>query len=209
MRLRRGALRSAFEPMSKPNPSVDGYIRKNKPWEKELSALRELLLRTELVEEVKWRTPCYSLNGANVMMIGAFKEGCVLSFLKGALVKDPKGLLVKPGENTQAARVMRFSDAAAIAKLEKTIVNYIDQAIQIEKAGLKVQFKKVSEFAMPEEFKEKLKANPKLKAAFESLTPGRQRGYLLHFGGAKQSQTRAARVDKHTPRILAGKGLDD
>jgi uncharacterized protein YdeI (YjbR/CyaY-like superfamily) len=195
--------------MSKTNPAVDGYIRKNKQWQQELSKLRKIILDSGLTEDVKWRVPVYTLDNKNVVFLGSFKDNCVISFIKGALLKDPKKILVAPGENTQSARVVRFTNIEQIAKLEPTLKAYIQEAIKAEKAGLKVRFKKVSEFTIPEELQAKFDAKPALKTAFAALTPGRQRAYILHFSAAKQSTTRAARVEKCMPRILAGKGLDD
>jgi uncharacterized protein YdeI (YjbR/CyaY-like superfamily) len=158
---------------------------------------------------VKWRVPCYTREGRNVIFIGRFKESCVLSFVKGVLLKDPKRILIQQTENSQSVRIIRFTDVQQIVKLEPVLKAYIKEAIEVEKAGLKVKLKKVSEFKVPEELQTKLDELPALKAAFGALTPGRQRAYLLHFSGAKQSTTRASRVDKCTPRILKGKGLDD
>jgi len=191
------------------NPQVDGYVRKNKKWQKELQKLRTILLDSPLKEEVKWRVPCYTFEDSNVVILGAFKESCVLSFVKGALLKDPKGILTLPGENTQSARVIRFTDVDQINELEPAIKAYIDEAIEVEKAGLKVTFKKPSEFKIPQEFQTKLDEMPGLKKAFAALTPGRQRAYLMHISAAKQSKTRTSRVEKCIPRILKGKGLDD
>jgi uncharacterized protein YdeI (YjbR/CyaY-like superfamily) len=195
--------------MNKASPKVDGFLRKSKQWQEELQALRQILLDSPLSEEVKWRVPCYTFEGSNVVILGRFKESSVLSFVKGALLKDPKKILVKPGENTQSARVVRFTDVREIAKLEPVLRAYIREAIELEKSGAKVTFKKITEFAIPVEFQSKLDAMPALKTAFDALTPGRQRGYLLHFSAAKQSQTRASRVEKCVKRILGGKGLDD
>jgi len=195
--------------MSNITLQVDGYIRKNKAWQKELQMLREIVLECGLVEAVKWRTPCYTFDEHNVAFIGAFKESCVLSFLKGALLKDAQALLEKPGANTQAARVIRLKDAEQIKALTPVLKAYVLEAIEIEKSGLKVEFKKTSDFAFPEEFQKKLDEDAKFKAAFEALTPGRQRGYLLYFSGAKQSKTRESRVEKYRAKILDGKGMDD
>lgn len=195
--------------MSKTNPSVDGYIRKNKEWQAELSALRAILLDSELVEEVKWRVPCYTFQGANVAFIGPMKQSCVLSFVKGALLKDAKKILIQQTENSQSVRVIRFKNVEEIAKLEPVLKAYVDEAIAVEKAGLKVAFKKTSEFKVPEELTAKLVESPDLSAAFDALTPGRQRGYLLYFSGAKQSKTRVARIEKYAQHILNGKGIDD
>jgi uncharacterized protein YdeI (YjbR/CyaY-like superfamily) len=195
--------------MSKLNPKVDGYLRKNKEWQEELGALRKIILECPLVEDIKWRTPCYTIDDKNVVMIGAFKEACVLSFIKGALLKDPARILVQPGENTQSARTVRFTNVAEILKMKSILKDYIEEAIKAEKAGLKVAFKKITEHKVPQELQERLDKEPALKTAFRALTPGRQRAYLIHFSSAKQSKTRAARVEKCVPRILKGKGLDD
>lgn len=195
--------------MPKTLPAVDGYIRKNKQWSAELQALRELILAAGLTETVKWRTPCYTFEDKNVMFIGAFKDHVLFSFLKGVLFKDPKKLLEQPGENTQAARVLRLRSMDQIKQLTPTLKAYIKEAIEVEKSGVKPVMKTTEEFDFPKEFTAALNDNTALKQAFESLTPGRQRGYLLYFNGAKQSKTRTARVEKVTPRILDGKGLDD
>jgi uncharacterized protein YdeI (YjbR/CyaY-like superfamily) len=195
--------------MNKMNPKVDGYLRKNKRWQEELQTLRTIILGSPLTEEVKWRVPVYTFQGRNVVFLGALKESCVLSFMKGALLTDAKRLLVKPGENTQAVRVIRFTNAQQIRKIESTLKAYIREAIALEKAGRKVTLKKIAEFAIPVELQNKLDEMPALKAAFSALTPGRQRAYLLHFSAAKQSKTRASRVEKCVPQILDGKGLDD
>jgi len=196
--------------MTKPNPKVDGYIRKHKQWHNELTELRRIILDRGLSEEIKWRVPVYTSEGdRNVVFLGAFKESAVLSFVKGALLRDPEKILLKPGENTQSARVIRFTDAAQIIELEPVLKVYIDEAIGVEKAGLKVKFKKPGEHRIPPEFAKKLAELPALKKAFAALTPGRQRAYLMHFSAAKQSKTREARVEKWLPRILKGMGLDD
>ncbi|MBI1368894.1 MAG: hypothetical protein GC162_09610 [Planctomycetes bacterium] len=195
--------------MNKTNPSVDGYLRKNKKWSAELAKLRAIVLDTPLIEEVKWRVPCYTDHGRNIAFLGAFKDCCTLSFVKGVLLKDPKHILELPGPDTQSARVIRFDHLDRIVKLAPVLKAYLLEAIEIEKSGQKVQMKKTADFAVPEELQAKLDENPALKKAFAALTPGRQRGYLLYFAGAKQSKTRSARVDKHTPRILEGKGMLD
>jgi uncharacterized protein YdeI (YjbR/CyaY-like superfamily) len=195
--------------MNKTNPKVDGYLRKSKEWQEELQKLRTIILDCQLTEEVKWRVPCYTFQGSNVLFIGRFKESCVLSFVKGALLKDAKGILIQQTENSQSVRVIRFTNVQQIAKLEPVLKAYINEAIEVEKAGLKVNFKKPSEFKIPEEFRAKLDEAPALKKAFAALTPGRQRAYLLHFSGAKQSKTRASRVEKWRQHILNGKGIDD
>ena len=178
-------------------------------WQAELAALRALVLASGLAEECKWGVPCYTFEGGNVVIIHSFKEYCGLLFFKGALLKDPKGILIQQTENVQAARQLRFTDVRDIVKLKPTIKAYLQEAIAVEKAGLKVSMKPTAEFAMPEEFQAKLDVSPALKTAFEALTPGRQRGYLLHFAAAKQSKTREARIEKCTPQILNGKGLLD
>jgi uncharacterized protein YdeI (YjbR/CyaY-like superfamily) len=162
-----------------------------------------------LTEELKWGKPCYTIDGGNVLLIHGFKEYCAILFHKGALLKDPKGILVQQTENVQAARQIRFTDVKEIIKLNTVLKSYIRDAIEVEKAGLKVDFKKSTEFVVAEEFQSELDGDSALKAAFEALTPGRQKGYLLYFSGAKQSKTRVARVEKCVPRILDGLGLDD
>jgi uncharacterized protein YdeI (YjbR/CyaY-like superfamily) len=195
--------------MNKMNPKVDGYLRKTKKWQEELTSLRRIILDCQLNEEVKWRHPCYTFQGKNIVLINGFKEYCALLFVKGALLKDAKGILVAPGENTQAGRLIRFTNAREIVEMEPILKAYIHEAIEAEKSGLKVKLKKTSEFKVPEEFKKKLGELPALKTAFDALTPGRQRGYLLYFSGAKQSKTRESRVEKCVQQILRGKGLDD
>jgi uncharacterized protein YdeI (YjbR/CyaY-like superfamily) len=178
-------------------------------WDAELAALRGLVLDAGLTEECKWGVPCYTSEKNNIVLIHAFKDYCALLFFKGALLKDAKGILIQQTENVQSARQLRFTDVGEITKLKTTISAYLQEAIAVEKAGLKVVKKETAEFAMPEEFQAKLDKSPALKTAFEALTPGRKRGYLLHFAAAKQSATRTARVEKCTPQILAGKGLQD
>jgi len=195
--------------MSRLNPKVDGYLRKSKKWQKELSKLRMILLDCELTEEVKWRHPCYTFQESNVVILGGFKEWCVITFVKGALLKDAKHVLVKPGENTQAARMVRFTNVEQIVEMEPVLKAYIQEAIEVEKAGLKVKLKKISEYKAPEELQKKLDEIPALKTAFAALTPGRQKGYILYFSAAKQSKTRESRIAKCMRQILNGKGLDD
>ena len=195
--------------MNRMNPKVDGYLRKSKQWQEELRALRTIFLDSELTEEVKWRHPCYTFQERNRVIIGRFKECCMLNFVKGALLKDARGILVKPGENTQASRVIRFTNVQQIIELEPVLKAYINDAIEVEKAGLKVKFKKITEFKIPAELQNKFNEIPALKTAFTALTPGRQRAYLLYFSAAKQSKTREARVEKCMQQILKGKGLDD
>ncbi len=182
-------------------------------WAAELVALRALVLAAGLTEECKWGVPCYTFGNdkqkGNVVIIHAFKDYCALLFFKGAMLKDAKGILIQQTENVQSARQIRFTDVREIVALKTTIKAYINEAIAVEKAGLKVIKKETAEFALPEEFQAKLDASPALKTAFEALTPGRQRGYLLYFSVAKQAKTRTARVEKCMPKILNGKGLDD
>ncbi len=191
------------------NPKVDFYFTQAKNWQEEIELLRDIVLDCNLDEVLKWGCPCYTAEGSNVVLIHTFKEYCALLFFKGALMKDPKDILIQQSANVQAARQMRFTNAKEITKLKTSIKAYIKEAIAIEKAGLKVELKKTSEFEMVEEFKQVLKEDAELKKAFKALTPGRQRAYLLHFSSAKQSKTREARIEKCIPDILAGKGLND
>jgi uncharacterized protein YdeI (YjbR/CyaY-like superfamily) len=191
------------------NPKVDWYLDKNERWESELGKLRAMALDFPLTEELKWGCPCYTLSGSKIVLLHVFKEYCAVLFFKGALLKDGHRVLVQQTKNVQAARQIRFTDVSEVVKLERVVKAYIREAIAVEKSGLQVERKKTAEFEMPAEFKSKLKELPALKAAFYSLTPGRQRGYLLHFSAAKQSKTREARVQKCMERILDGKGLDD
>jgi uncharacterized protein YdeI (YjbR/CyaY-like superfamily) len=191
------------------NPKVDFYFNKAKKWQEEIRLLRTIVLDCGLNEELKWGVPCYTLKKTNVVLIHSFKDYCALLFFKGVLLKDPKGILIQQTEHVQAARQLRFTDLKQIQKMERTIKAYIYEAIEVEKAGLKVPLKKTKEYAIPEEFKKKLDKSATLKTAFKSLTPGRQRAYLLYFSAAKQSKTREARVEKYIPQILKGKGLDD
>ncbi|MBK0404084.1 YdeI family protein [Adhaeribacter sp. BT258] len=191
------------------NPKVDFYFKKAGKWQEELAHLRTIMLDCELTEELKWGVPCYTLEKSNVVLIHGFKEYCALMFVKGALLKDPSNILIQQTENVQAGRQIRFTNVQEIVTLEPILKAYIQEAIEVEKAGLKVELKKPSEFAMAEEFQTKLTENPALKTAFEALTPGRQRAYLLHFSQPKQAKTREARVEKCMPQIFAGKGLND
>jgi uncharacterized protein YdeI (YjbR/CyaY-like superfamily) len=191
------------------NPKVDGYLRKSKKWQEELQKLRMILLGCQLTEEVKWRVPCYTFQERNIVILGRFKECCVLSFFKGALLHDASGILVKPGENTQAARVIRFTNVRQIVEMEPILKAYIYEAIEVEKAGLKVKFKKIAEMKLPEEFQNKLDEIPALKTAFDALTPGRQRAYILYFSAPKQAKTRGSRVEKCMRQMLNGLGIDD
>ena len=190
------------------NPKVDDYLKRATQWREEAEKLRAISLSCGLTEEFKWGKPCYSFQGSNLLIIQGFKEYCALMFCKGALLSDGKGLLIQQTEHVQAARQIRFTDVREIVKLEPVLKAYIHEAIEAEKAGLKVEFKSNPE-PIPEELQRKLDGSPKLKTAFAALTPGRQRGYVLYFSGAKQSTTREARVDKCIPQILKGKGLDD
>jgi len=195
--------------MNKTNPKVDFFFNKAEQWREEFERLRAIILDCGLKEELKWGKPCYALEGANIVLIHGFKQYCAILFMKGALLKDPKRILIQQTENVQAARQIRFTSVKEIIGLEPVIRAYLKEAIEVEKSGVEVTLKKTSEFKMPKEFESKLKQMPALKKAFEALTPGRQRGYLLYFSGAKQSATRTARVEKCMPQILKGKGLDD
>ena len=191
------------------NPKVDGYLRKAKKWQEELEKLRMIILDCQLTEELKWGKPCYTFQKSNIVIIIPLKEYCALMFCKGALLNDANGILIKPGEHTQAGRWIKFTAVREIVEMETILKAYIYEAIEVEKAGLKVDFKKNTKLLFPEEFQNKLDKNPALKTAFEALTPGRQRAYNLYFSAAKQSKTREARVEKSIQPILKGKGLDD
>jgi uncharacterized protein YdeI (YjbR/CyaY-like superfamily) len=195
--------------MSAANPSVDPWFAKARPWQAEIAKLREILLECDLGEELKWGKPTYTADGANIVLIMPLKETCTLLFMKGALLDDAKGLLVQPGENSQSARQMRFTSAAGITRLKATIKRYVKQAVELEKAGAKVEFRKSTDLVYPKEFQDKLDRNSALREAFLALTPGRQRQYHLHFTGAKQASTRESRVEKAIPLILDGLGLND
>jgi len=188
---------------------VDDYISNAKKWQSEIIQLRTLLLECGLTEEFKWRSPCYSFHGKNVVLIGSFAAFCALSFLKGTLLQDANGFLSSPGENSQAVRFFKFTSLAQIQELQPIIKNYIFEAIEIEKAGLKVNLKSNTELELVEELQIALNKNPTLKKAFEALTPGRQRGYNLYFSAPKQSKTRESRIENYTQRILDGKGFHD
>lgn len=191
------------------NPKIDWFFNKKGKWQEAYQKLRELVLDSELIEELKWGCPCYTIQKSNIVLIHGFKDYCALLFMQGALLKDPKKILVQQTKNVQSARQIRFSDIDEILKNKSTIKAYIKEAIKNDKAGLKVEMKKTTEFEIPKEFQSALKKMPELKTAFYNLTPGRQRSYLLHFSSAKQSKTRIERVEKHIPRILDNKGLDD
>ncbi len=191
------------------NPKVDWFFNKTTKWQEAYAELRTLVLECDLTEELKWGCPCYTFQNSNIVLIHGFKDYCALLFMKGALLKDTEGILVQQTENVQASRQIRFTQVQDIVKNESILKAYIKEAINVEKAGLKVELKKTTEFNMPEEFKIVLEYMPDLKTAFEALTPGRQRGYLLHFSSPKQSKTREARIEKCIQQILIGKGLDD
>ncbi len=195
--------------MDKKNPKVDAFLENAKQWREEFEKLRTIILGRGLAEELKWGVPCYTYEKSNVVLIHGFKEYCAILFVKGALLKDAKHVLITQTENVQSARQIRFTNVREIAKMEPILKAYIDEAVEAEKAGLKVNFKKTTEFNLPVEFKHKLDKNPVLKKAFYALTPGRQRAYLLYFSAPKQSQTREARVEKSIRQILKGKGLND
>ena len=195
--------------MNEMKPKVDFFFNKAKKWKDEFEKLRIIVLDCGLTEELKWGCPCYTFNNSNIVLIHGFKEYCALLFFKGALLHDTKGILIQQTKNVQAARQIRFTNVQEIIKLEKILKTYIYEAVEVEKAGLKVRLKKTSEYKVPEEFQNKLKENPELKTAFESLTPGRQRAYLFYFSQPKQSKTRSSRVEKYIPQILEGKGLND
>jgi uncharacterized protein YdeI (YjbR/CyaY-like superfamily) len=191
------------------NPKVDFFFRKAKKWQEEFEKLRMICLDCGLTEELKWGCPCYTFQESNIVLIHGFKEYCALLFFKGALLKDAKGILIQQTKNVQAARQVRFTSVREIIKMKPILKAYIYEAIELEKAGLKVNFKKTTEFRIPEEFQNKLDEVPALKTAFNALTPGRQRAYILYFSEPKQSKTRESRVEKSMPQILVGKGLDD
>jgi uncharacterized protein YdeI (YjbR/CyaY-like superfamily) len=191
------------------NPKTDFFFGKESKWQKEYGKLRTIALDCGLIEELKWGCPCYTFQNTNVVLIHGFKEYCAYLFFKGALLNDPEGILVQQTENVQSARQIRFTNVKEIVKMQRALKAYIYEAIEVEKAGLKVKLKKTNQFSMPEEFQKKLDKSAALKKAFEKLTPGRQRGYLLYFSSAKQSRTREERIAKYTKHILSGKGLED
>lgn len=191
------------------NPKVDQFLSKAKKWQDEMTLLREIALECNLTENFKWMHPCYTLDNANIVLIHGFKDYCALLFFKGVLMKDEKGILIQQTENVQDRRQIRFKNVEEIEKLESVIKDYINEAISIEKAGLKVVMKTTAEFNMPLEFKTVLEEMPELNKAFFSLTPGRQKAYLLYFSAAKQAKTRETRIEKYIDKILDGKGLDD
>lgn len=188
---------------------IDEYLHKAKKWQEEMGELRKILLGCLLTEELKWGKPCYTFQNSNIAIIIGFKEYCALAFFQGALLKDTEGILIQPGENSQASRQIRFTGMQEIVEMEATLKAYIYEAIELEKAGLKVDFKKNRELIIPEEFNKKFDEIPGLKAAFTALTPGRQRAYIIYFSEPKQSKTRESRVEKCLQQILNGKGLND
>lgn len=194
--------------MDRMNPKVDAYLSKARKWQGEMEKLRAIALDCDLTEELKWGKPCYTFRENNIIILQGFKETCAILFTKGALLKDPNGILEKPGQSTQGARRIPFTSVQEIVEIETTLKAYIREAIEAERAGLKVAFKKNPE-PVPEEFQNRLDADAALKSAFEALTPGRQRAYILYISGAKQSKTRESRVEKCMPRILDGMGLND
>ncbi len=191
------------------NPKVDDFLRETKNWREEFETLRKIILDCQLTEELKWGVPCYTFNNANIVLIHGFKEYCAILFVKGALLSDTHNILIQQTENVQAGRQIRFTNIQEIVKLEPTLKAYISQAIEVEKAGLKVELKKNTELIFPEEFQNKLDEIPALKTAFEALSPGRQRAYNLYFTQPKQSKTRETRVENSLQQILDGKGLND
>jgi uncharacterized protein YdeI (YjbR/CyaY-like superfamily) len=191
------------------NPKVDFYFNKEEKWQEEINQMRKIALDCGLTEELKWGCPCYTLRKSNIVLIHVFKEYCAYLFFKGALLNDGDGILIQQTENVQSARQVRFTNVREIVEMGTTLKAYIFEAIEVEKAGLKVALKKTEDFTVPAEFQYKLDHIPALRTAFETLTPGRQRGYLFHFSQPKQSKTREARVEKYIPQILSGKGLDD
>ena len=191
------------------NPKVDVYLSKAQKWQEELKKLRMIILDCQLTEELKWGVPCYTFQKSNIVLIHVFKEYCALLFFKGALLNDANGILIKQTKNTQAGRQIRFTNVREIVEMETILKAYIYEAIEVEKAGLKVNFKKTTEFIIPEKFQNKIDEIPALKTAFDALTPGRQRAYILYFSAPKQSKTRESRVEKCMQQILNGKGLND
>lgn len=212
-----------LHPMTTMNPKIDHYLQegcgrcplggtpecKVHDWRQELELLREIVLACGLTEELKWKVPCYTIDGANVAIVSAFKSHATISFFKGALLKDSHGILESPGENSQATRVIRFTSVDAVRRMTPALKETIREAIQIEQSGLKVQFKAKDELVIPEELERKFDALPALRSAWHALTPGRQRGYILYFSAAKQAKTRESRIEKHAPSILEGRGLHD
>ena len=194
---------------TKSNPMVDAFIATAKKWQEELKRLRAILLDSALTEDLKWRQPCYTYEGKNVVVLGEFKDGCAIAFFKGALLKDADGVLTMPGQHSQSTRWIKFTSVREVAEMKSLLKAYIREAIEVERAGLKVKLRKTSDLKFPEELQTMLNEFPDFKAAFDALTPGRQRAYIYHFSAAKQAKTREARIRKYMPRILKGKGLLD
>ncbi|WP_346316289.1 YdeI/OmpD-associated family protein [Chitinophaga sp. YIM B06452] len=191
------------------NPKVDSFISNAKKWGKELAVLRKIILDCGLTEDFKWWQPCYSFQGANIVIMGELKDSCVLGFFKGALLQDPDGVLIQQTENSNTSRIIKFTSVREVTAMAPVLKAYIYEAIEVERAGLKIPSKKVEEFTIPEELQQKMDEMPAFKAAFNALTPGRQRGYLLYFSAPKQSKTRISRIEKYMQQILGGKGLND
>jgi uncharacterized protein YdeI (YjbR/CyaY-like superfamily) len=191
------------------NPKLDFFFEKTTKWQEELLKLREIVLDCGLTEELKWGQPCYTLNKTNVIMLGGFKDYCFISFLKGVLLHDSENMLQKPGENTQSGRIIPFIDIQTIIDMKQTLKAYIYEAIEVEKAGLKVTSISKGELVFPDELLQKFESDPTFKVAFEALTPGRQRAYNIYFSGAKQSKSRVSRIESYVQRILSGKGFND
>ena len=191
------------------NPKVDWFFAKDTQWQKEYEKLRKIILDCGLIEELKWGCPCYTFENANIVLIHGFKEYCALLFFKGALLNDPNGILIQQTKNVQSARQIRFTNVREIVKMEKILKAYVYEAVEVERAGLKVKLKKTSEFKVPEEFQKRLDKHTALKKAFDALTPGRQRGYIFYFSQPKQSKTRESRIEKSIIQIFNGKGLND
>ena len=195
--------------MGKTNPDVDACFTGAGRWREVMERLRSIVLSRDLTEELKWRQACYTHGGKNVAIISEFNDYCVLSFFKGSLLSDPHGVLTAPGEHSQATRQFRFTSVDQVTEREAVITAYLDEAIEVERSGATVPFKTTEEFELPDELQARLEDDPEFKSAFDALTPGRQRGYILHFSQPKQSKTRSARIEKHAQRILEGKGLRD
>lgn len=191
------------------NPKVDWFFDKDTKWQKEYEKLRTIIVDCGLTEELKWGCPCYTFGESNIVLIHGFKEYCALLFFKGALLNDPNGILIQQTKNVQSARQIRFTNVLEIMKMEKILKAYVYEAIEVERAGLKVKYKKTSEYKIPEEFQKKLNKTPALKTAFDALTPGRQRAYIFYFSQPKQSKTRESRVEKYMKQIINGRGLND
>lgn len=194
---------------SKGNPKIDAFLKTAEKWREEMTKLRGILLGFPLTEELKWSKPCYSFQDSNVALIIPFKESCALMFCKGVLLKDAKKILGRPGENTQSGRWVKFTSVPEIVRTQATLKAYIKEAIEVEKSGLQVKYKKPAQFKIPVELKNKMNEMPALKKAFAALTPGRQRAYLMFFSAAKQSKTRESRIEKWTPQILKGRGWNE